>query len=428
VETVIPEDPPHTKGHLLEIERSMWNAATPGRGGSGDRDGVGQVGARCGAEARGRASPDAEAGHGTDGMGVMVCGGSSFADAANGPERGPTAPAAPAPRRVVLVAPFGNLPTLPARRAQLGERAVDNSGCVGAATTVAGSHFGVAKASPTHMASKAAGATTSADILSNNRPLAGHTHLDVLNKLAGLTADDGKVGDPRRCGRQWLSPHKLPASPSFHDQSNAVLTPASLTSPPKTGSSCCVPASPDSTCLSVNGEDNSGESRPASGSFCSSSDAGSDDDSSNGDAAAGVFGNSSHAAVSPIGGDPSSRRKAPDDFCLGIRWFMRNNKLVVGSFSGWSVADKMGVKHGDILRAVDGVEVLNMAADSEGNHPARELLKGGYGSKCVLHLMRVDAGQVRSMLNRPGSAQGLGEKLTLHDVHVEVPRLIDSRK
>jgi len=72
--------------------------------------------------------------------------------------------------------------------------------------------------------------------------------------------------------------------------------------------------------------------------------------------------------------------------------------------------------------------VLNMAADSEGNHPARELLKGGYGSKCVLHLMRVDAGQVRSMLNRPGSAQGLGEKLTLHDVHVEVPRLIDSRK
>ena len=84
----------------------------------------------------------------------------------------------------------------------------------------------------------------------------------------------------------------------------------------------------------------------------------------------------------------------------------------MGSFSGWSVADKMGVKHGDILRAVDGVDVLAMAADSNGNHPAMDLLKGKYGTKCALHLMRVDVSQVKDMMNRPAATGNRSHSVT----------------
>ena len=390
------------------------------RGGSGGMSG------RDGAEPE-----DEEAGLGSDGfesMGVMVCGGGTAAL----PDREAGASAAPASRRrVVNVAErFSNLPTLPARRAPA-EHAVDNSECFGAATTVAGSHFGVAKA-PTARAREAsqASVTTTADILSNNKPVAEHTHMDVLNKLTGLTADARADSEARR-EKPWLSANRMLATADA-EHSGKVLTPASLMSPPRSRS-LREPGTPGSASSSYGEEGGDGRSRPTSASFGSSSgsasDDGSDGSSDSDAAAAGVFGRdgrSAEVAISKHG------HKASEDFCLGIRWFMRNNKLVVGSFSGWSVADKMGVKHGDILRGVDGVEVLHMTADAHGNHPARQLLKGRYGSKCALHLMRVDAGQVKSMLNRPGGgpsqAPAQGEKLMLHDVHVEIPRLIDSTK
>ena len=199
-----------------------------------------------------------------------------------------------------------------------------------------------------------------------------------------------------------------------------MLAPASLTSP-KPRADSQAPSRPSSCASSQDDtEDGEGSSRPTSDSFCSS--CGSEDGSesseySSEDDAAGVGGLSLGGAASRPGRRPENK------FCLGIRWFIRNNKLVVGSFSGWSVADKMGVKHGDILRAVDGVDVLNMVADEHGNHPAKEMLKGNYGSKCALSLMRVDLSQVKEMMGRQGAAAGK-EKLVLHDVQVVVPRLI----
>ena len=114
-------------------------------------------------------------------------------------------------------------------------------------------------------------------------------------------------------------------------------------------------------------------------------------------------------------------------FCIGIKWFIRQNKLVVGSFSSWSVADKLGVKHGDILRAVDGQDVLGLSQARGGRHPAEELLNGDYGTMCELKLMRVDAGQVKQMMDRAKEGVPLGgsaERLVLAEVIVSVPRLI----
>mmetsp|Transcript_34367 Transcript_34367/g.70875 ORF Transcript_34367/g.70875 Transcript_34367/m.70875 type:complete len:324 (+) Transcript_34367:216-1187(+) len=113
-------------------------------------------------------------------------------------------------------------------------------------------------------------------------------------------------------------------------------------------------------------------------------------------------------------------------YCTGIKWFVRNNKLVVGSFSGWSVADKMGVKHGDILQGVDGVNVLHLHVDEDGGHPAMDLLLGPYGSQCKLSLMRVDTAQVQALMKRAqeGKSSFSTEKLELRQLVVSVPRLI----
>ena len=360
------------------------------------------------------------AGTGAGGMGVMVCGGGAVCD-----EEAPAPDATPAPsapRRVVNVGhqQYSTLPTLPARRALLSGNNgfVDNATCVGAPTAVLGSNFGSAKAqhSPADIAAGPVVAAA-ADILSNNKPVQVHTHMDVLNKLAGLHMADDRGTASR--GREWRSAYALPKAPGSHEKRREVLAPASLVSSvsPRQSKPTSAPQSPAAVAAELDDEG----SRPTSESLCSSS--GSDDGSEDGiseDDAAGVFGDaSSHRAPQGGGHHSGAGRK---DFCLGIRWFIRNNKLVVGSFSSWCVADKMGIKHGDILRAVDGVDVLNMVADVNCDHPAKELLKGVYGSKCKLHVMRVDAGQVQDMMKRPGSAAG--QKLILHDVHVEIPRLI----
>jgi len=349
------------------------------------------------------------------GMGVMVCGGGAVCDEE---APAPDATSAPSPpRRVVNVGhqQYSTLPTLPARRALLSGNNgfVDNAPCVGAPTAVVGSHFGSAKAqpSPAHIAAgSVAAASASADILSNNKPVQVPTHMDVLNKLAGIHMADDR-GASR--GREWRSAYPVPQAPGSHGKGRAVLAPASLVSSvsPRQSKPSSAPQSP----ATVEAEPDDEGSRPTS----EGSDYGSEEGISEDDAA-GVFGAASSHRAPPGGGHHSGAGRR--DFCLGIRWFIRNNKLVVGSFSGWSVADKMGIKHGDILRAVDGVDVLHMVADVNGDHPAKELLKGVYGSKCKLHVMRVDSGQVQDMMKRPGSAAG--QKLILHDVHVEIPRLI----
>jgi len=120
-------------------------------------------------------------------------------------------------------------------------------------------------------------------------------------------------------------------------------------------------------------------------------------------------------------------------FCMGVKWLIRNNKLVVGSFSAWSVADKMGVKHGDILRSVDGADVLAMTVGPDGKHAAMRLLSGDYGTLANLRFMRVDQEQVKAMIElsasggaSPGAAGGdvSPPPLKLIDVFVGIPRLI----
>ncbi|KAJ1470236.1 hypothetical protein T484DRAFT_1980491, partial [Baffinella frigidus] len=128
------------------------------------------------------------------------------------------------------------------------------------------------------------------------------------------------------------------------------------------------------------------------------------------------------------GGGGGGWRDDVPQFCMGVKWLIRNNKLVVGSFSAWSVADKLGVKHGDILRSVDGADVLAMVSAPDGTHPAMRLLSGDYGSLCNLRFMRVDQEQVKAMMvkSAAGGAAGAGAAapLKLMDVAVGVPRLI----
>jgi hypothetical protein len=324
------------------------------------------------------------------GGGVMVCGGNGL-DAHSESEcpHPPIIPPLPAHRRSVNVAErYPNLPTLPARRALLnGENQfVDNSMSVGAATALMGTNFGVAESQMSPVAKIARppslyrlpSSHANADLLSNGKPFEGLSPDNILLDTRPLYK-------------------YLPASNERQD-----LSPGS--SPHKSG---------------AGDEDNEG-SRPTSESFSSSSDGASDDED---DLAGGVLGASHTVGCS---GEESAGASARKDFCLGIRWFIRNNKLVVGSFSRYSVADKFGMKHGDILRAVDGVEVLNMVADSNGDHPAKKLLSGVYGSKCKLHVMRVDQTQVKDMLNRdrPGAAALERQQIKLHDIHLEIPRLI----
>jgi len=169
---------------------------------------------------------------------------------------------------------------------------------------------------------------------------------------------------------------------------------------------------------SSRGSASSSGSRSSTGSSSPSSE--SSDDGCAGDGS--VLG----VCASDGGGGGGWRDDVPQ-FCMGVKWLIRNNKLVVGSFSGWSVADKMGVKHGDILRSVDGVDVLAMAVGEDGKHPAMKLLSGDYGTMCKLRVMRVDQDQVKSMMAgaKGGTAGGTGAaKLKLVEVSANVPRLI----
>ena len=375
-----------------EAQRVMW-----GGGGEGCAD------SRVGQPARANR-----------GDGVMVCAGdSAYHDDVEAGSHSPAPEGARCERQH-----FSNLPTLPARRAlRSGQHGlVDNSHDVGVRQEVVGSHFGVADTWP----SAEAGFSVIGDVISANKPVQT-SRLATLGKLADPDASPASADAVRATrSKVWAGPYVPPSAPGSNERGKIVLAPASLKAhTPKARRKSRSPArSPASS--GRDDTDDDGSSRPTSESFCSSScgsESGSEYSSdADSDSAAG-------AGVGTLSqGAPRPARPHGKSFCLGIRWFIRNNKLVVGSFSGWSVADKMGVKHGDILRAVDGVDVLAMAADSNGNHPAMDLLKGKYGTQCALHLMRVDVSQVKDMMNRP-AATGK-DKLVLNDVHTVVPRLI----
>eukprot|EP00961_Rhodomonas_salina_P156016 2100788-Rhodomonas_salina.1 len=53
------------------------------------------------------------------------------------------------------------------------------------------------------------------------------------------------------------------------------------------------------------------------------------------------------------------------DFDVGIWWKIKNSKFIVCKFAMDSEAPKKGVKVGDILRSVDGVDILNHKVDEE---------------------------------------------------------------
>mmetsp|Transcript_9873 Transcript_9873/g.19734 ORF Transcript_9873/g.19734 Transcript_9873/m.19734 type:complete len:342 (+) Transcript_9873:184-1209(+) len=80
-----------------------------------------------------------------------------------------------------------------------------------------------------------------------------------------------------------------------------------------------------------------------------------------------------------------------DDECfdVGIWWKIKNHKFIVLRFALDSEAPSLGVRPGDILRSVDGVDVLDCETDSEGNHTADGLLCGKRGSACRLTFLRV---------------------------------------
>jgi len=81
------------------------------------------------------------------------------------------------------------------------------------------------------------------------------------------------------------------------------------------------------------------------------------------------------------------------EYGVGILWLCRKNKLLVAGFAPGSLARTCGVKAGDILKSVDGRDVLGMTVDKRtGKHEAGILMGGTRGSECKLELLRVPPG------------------------------------
>mmetsp|Transcript_13247 Transcript_13247/g.31094 ORF Transcript_13247/g.31094 Transcript_13247/m.31094 type:complete len:340 (+) Transcript_13247:201-1220(+) len=78
-----------------------------------------------------------------------------------------------------------------------------------------------------------------------------------------------------------------------------------------------------------------------------------------------------------------------EKFCLGIVWVLKAGRLLVAGFNPRSTAHTLGVRSGDILKSVDGIEVLNLSTDFEGRHEAGELMVGREDTQCKLTLLRL---------------------------------------
>mmetsp|Transcript_49875 Transcript_49875/g.100149 ORF Transcript_49875/g.100149 Transcript_49875/m.100149 type:complete len:150 (+) Transcript_49875:15-464(+) len=98
-------------------------------------------------------------------------------------------------------------------------------------------------------------------------------------------------------------------------------------------------------------------------------------------------------------------------FGPGVTWLVRSDKLVATGFPVGSVAKKLGVAQGDILKAVDGLDCLHLQGSPEmGEHPVLDLLRGSYGTHCKLTVLRV--------------SEAAGEQPQLTEVDIVVPRII----
>lgn len=73
----------------------------------------------------------------------------------------------------------------------------------------------------------------------------------------------------------------------------------------------------------------------------------------------------------------------------GILWIVNKDKLVVAGFTPGSQAKQAGVCCGDILRKVDGRDVLSMRVQGQ-KHPAGSLLLGAHASMVRVTVLRVD--------------------------------------
>jgi len=108
-----------------------------------------------------------------------------------------------------------------------------------------------------------------------------------------------------------------------------------------------------------------------------------------------------------------------DQYGLGILWLTRNSKLICAGFAPGSPAKTAGVKSGDILKSVDGADILQMKVDgTTGKHAAGELMLGREGTECNLQLLRV-----QQTLDGDGKPKGT-DQVTLIEISVIVPRML----
>ena len=90
---------------------------------------------------------------------------------------------------------------------------------------------------------------------------------------------------------------------------------------------------------------------------------------------------------------PSPQRRKSVQYGVDIKWITKKNKMICAEFAHDSRAKDAGVRAGDILKAVDGTDILHMEVDEETcEHTAGDLLLGKKGSMCELLLLRVEGG------------------------------------
>lgn len=76
------------------------------------------------------------------------------------------------------------------------------------------------------------------------------------------------------------------------------------------------------------------------------------------------------------------------EYDVGIYWKIKNNKFIVWDFGPGAMAKRFGVLPGDILRNINGVDILDFKADDNGHHPVDDLVLGKRGSVCTLSFLR----------------------------------------
>lgn len=76
----------------------------------------------------------------------------------------------------------------------------------------------------------------------------------------------------------------------------------------------------------------------------------------------------------------SKRMNEQTQYGVGVLWLVKQNKLIVTGFARGSAAREAGVRAGDILKAVDDIDVFHMAHATLGVNPVGQLLSGPVNS------------------------------------------------